>query len=182
MNKFLNFWKSEKKTKRKYGDEPVLEIPNYFDIYNRDAAWVKQKVIAAFIAQIDNDKELQSKPYLFKLASVLFTIVDFFGNFNPSAIHQQITSLNSLVLKCESQNGINFYMEVFFNEDKGSLIEVVVNVFKGEEQLFNNSGELQEMLEEIEQNFYPQDLDYVTYLNHPVDYEVPAKSFATADF
>lgn len=181
MNK-LFFWSSKSKFRGYSGNEVVLEIPNYLDIFNRDAASAKQKVIAAFTDQIKIDKELQNKSYLFSLGYVLIRIVNFFGDFNPSDIYYQITSLNSLVVKCESQSGINFYVETFFDVDNGSPIEVVVNVFKGEEQLFNNSGNLEEMLEEIKQNFYSQDLDYVTYLNHPVDYEVSTKSFATADF
>lgn len=182
MNKIFTFWSSKGKVKGHSGNDVVLEIPNYFDIFNRDASSVKQKVITKFISQIEIDSELQSKSYLFSLGYVLIKTVNLFGELNPSAIYYQITSLNSLVVKCESQSRINFYVETFFNVDNGSPIEVVVNVFEGEEQLYNNSGDLEEMLEEIKQNFDSSNLDYVTYLNHPVDYEVPAKPFATADF
>lgn len=182
MNKSFTFWPLKSKAKRSSGNKVVLEIPNYLDIFNREEAFVKQKIIGAFIDQIKSDKEFQSKSYLFSLTYILIKIVNFFGEFNPSAIYHQITSLKSLVVKCESKSGINYYVETFFNVDDGTPSETVVNVFKGEEQLFNNSGNLEEMLEEIRQNFDTQDLDYVTYLNHPVDYELSAKSFATADF
>lgn len=168
---------------RKYlTNKAVLEIPNYLDIFNRDPPLIKQKVIRTFLDQIKCDLELQNKSYLLDLISAFFKTVNFFGDFRPSRICYQITSLNSLVIKSESQNGVNYYIEIFFDLDSGLQVESVMNVFKGEEQLYNNSGNLEVMLEEIKQNFDFQELDYVTYLNHPVDYEVSAKSFATADF
>lgn len=137
----------------------VLEVPNFLDIYNRDFTRIKQDVIGSFIDQINNDPELYHKSYLVNLSQVLFKVVLFFSDYNPSGMHTQITSLNSLVFKCMTQKGINFYLETFFDEDSGNQIETVVNVLKEQEQLFNDSGELEEMLSALKQNFDFQEPD-----------------------
>lgn len=159
----------------------VLEMPTYIDLFNRESTQKKQEVTKSLIEQIEKNPEKLNSINLTDFRNVFFKIVDTFASINPIAIHTQITSLNSLVVKSETPKG-NIYVEVFFDETNGCQTETVVNIFKDRQQQLNDSGELDNMLFEITQYFDFQDTDYVTYLNQSADYELSGTTFATAYF
>ena len=156
-------------------------MPTYLDLFNRESTQKKQEVTKSLIEQIEENPERLNDIDLKDFGDAFFKIVDTFASINPAAIHTQITSLNSLVIKSETPNG-NIYVEVFFDETNGCQTETVVNIFKDRQQQFNDSGKLDDMLFEIKQYFDFQNTDYVTYLNQSADYELSGKTFATAYF
>lgn len=166
---------------RKLFNKRVLEIPIYMDLFNRESNQKKLEVTESLIEQIKKNPERLNNINLKDFGDAFLKIVDTFASMSPIAIHTQISSLNSLVVKVETSKG-NIYIEVFFDEVNGWQTETVVNIFKDLQHQFNDSGELDDMLFEITQYFDFQETDYLTYLNQPADYELSGTTFAEADF
>lgn len=182
MNTLFHYWKTKSREPNQSGKCSVPEMPTFLDIFNRESEEVKQRAITAFFNEINGNPAITSNANILSYIRLLFRLTIFFGGFDPGGIYSQITSANSLAVKCETKNGINFFVETFFDEETGYQIETVVNVFKGHDQLFNDSGVLDEMLAAISVNFESQMWDYVSYLNNPSEYELPSRDFTTAEF
>jgi hypothetical protein len=148
-------------------------------IFNVFPAALLQKTMLAFSQELeqkqDRLKHVDVRVLIEAFASLAYT----FLQVNTTAIHTQITSMNSLVVKAETNLG-NVYTELFFNETTGWLEEAVVNIFHNQEEQLSIAGNLDAAILAIKQYFGIEEIDYSTYLNQSTAYALPGGSFATS--
>ena len=166
---------------RRLNRERVLEIPQYFDLFNNGTLKISQQTIDSLKAQIDKNPHCLDNINLEDFIRAFSIIKQTFSTINPSSIHVQVTSNNSLVVKAEHSQG-NVYVESFFDEANGWLSETVVNIFKDKKQEYNNSGSLDKMVLAVKQHFDNYEMDYPTYQKQTAAYELSGSTFTTADF
>lgn len=159
----------------------TLDNLQLFGYLNEESSKIWLSGISSIKEQIrKNPERLKNiNPQDFVIAFV--KILDTFLYLCPLSIYPQITSLNSLSIKSETNKG-NIYAEVFFDEVTGWQTETVINIFRDQQLEFNNSGSLEDMLLAINRYFDNQEIDYSTYLNQTAEYALPGTAFATADF
>lgn len=158
-----------------------LEIPQSILLFNLFPVAQLQGALASFDKQLEKNKNRISNFDTDDLLQSFAKVVLAFLEINPSEIHSQITSLNSLVIKAETAKE-NVYIELFFDETTGWLNEAVVNIIKNQELQFNNSGPLDAMILAIKQYFGNEETDYITYLNQTSDaYALSGTTLTPAD-
>jgi hypothetical protein len=159
----------------------VIEIPEQQGFFNVFSNSVRTKALLSF------GEELQKSIHKIKrfnpedLVTSFTKILSLFLELSTSAIHSQITSVNSLVLKAETSSG-NIYTELFFDENTGWLNEVAVNIINDRQLEFSNTGSLDAMILAIKQYFGKEEINYFTILNQATAYDLSGTALATADF
>ena len=159
----------------------LLDIPQHIHLSNLFPFTQLHGAIASFDEQLEKNSNrlnnINPEDLIRSFAKILVVLLEI----NTSAIHTQITSSNSLVVKAETAKE-NVYAEIFFDDITGWVGETVVNIFHNKELQFNNSGLLDAMILAIKQYFGNEEINYFTILNQATAYDLSGTALATTEF